>query len=113
VRRGPHERPADPTYLHERPPLPPRHWPLGSSLSDLPRHQRDLSFLPAAIVYNRAMTADGAIVLSTFSSLARHGYEMGVYCQSCERRVTIDLAAFSPELSHVGRQLRCSCVSLN
>jgi hypothetical protein len=57
--------------------------------------------------YNRAMTADGPIFLSTFASLARHGYEMSVHCPRCQRSVEIDLAAFQPEPSYIGRRFRC------
>ena len=46
------------------------------------------------------MTAEQPIVLSTFGSLVRHGYRMGVHCWRCERGVTIDAAAFPPELSY-------------
>ena len=55
------------------------------------------------------MTLDAPIVLSTFASLARHACEMSVNCRECERWATIDVAAFPPELSYVGRQFRCSC----
>ena len=48
------------------------------------------------------------IVLSTFGSLLRNGYEMSVSCWRCERRVSIDLAAFSPEASYIGRRFRCT-----
>jgi len=49
------------------------------------------------------------IILSTFGSLVRHGYRMDVHCWRCERSVTIDLTAFAPEQSYIGRRFRCSC----
>jgi len=55
------------------------------------------------------MTADAPIVLSTFGSLARHGYEMSVHCWRCQRWVEIDLAAFPSEMPYIGRRFRCAC----
>jgi len=60
-------------------------------------------------VLDPIMTPEQPIVLSTFASLTRYGYEMSVHCRRCERWVTIGLAAFPPELSCVGRRFRCSC----
>jgi len=56
---------------------------------------------------NIAMVLADPIVLSTFSSLARHGYRMSVHCWQCERWVGIDLAALPLELSCDGRRFRC------
>jgi hypothetical protein len=47
--------------------------------------------------------SDGAIFLSTFASLARHGYRMDVHRWRCQRWAEIDLAAFPPEMPYVGR----------
>jgi len=55
------------------------------------------------------MTADGPIVLSTFGSLARHGYRMDVHCWQRQRWAEVDLAAFPPEMPYVGRWFRCRC----
>jgi len=55
------------------------------------------------------MTAEQPIILSTFGSLVRHGYRMGVHCWRCERCVTINTAALAPDLAYVGRRFRCPC----
>jgi hypothetical protein len=55
------------------------------------------------------MGSDGPIVLSTFASLASHGYCMDAHCQRCERWTTIDPTAFPPSISPcsgVGDELR-------
>ena len=54
------------------------------------------------------MTPEQPIVLSTFGSLVRYGYRMDVHCWRCERSVTIDAAAFPPQLSYFRRRFRCS-----
>jgi len=67
--------------------------------------------LPWARVWwlNPTIAAEAPIILSTFGSLARHGYRMDVSCWRCERSVTIDLAAFPADLSYIGRRFRCPC----
>jgi len=49
---------------------------------------------PLPVGYNRPMTADGPIILSTFGSPARYGYRMDVHCWRCQRWIGIDAAAF-------------------
>ena len=54
-------------------------------------------------------SSEGPIILETFGSLPRYSYRMDVSRWRSERSAPIDLAAFPPELSYIGRRFRSAC----
>lgn len=52
------------------------------------------------------MAPEAPIALSTFDLLGRHGHKWTCTDGAAERWVTIDLAAFPPEMPYIGRQFR-------